>query len=177
MLAHASRVVSRHELLITYPKLAFKRPPRVSPVRRAISSVAKDNMAASGMMAMKLTTKTAIGFMFGMAPSTMPIGAATSRTLIQEFSRVRWIWFATVNGVLGWTCLNILWSFLFFFSGSSPSSGVKPSPVFLFRMPPDSRTVASAVVLCEGTTVSPLLSVRTGTWKSTSFSLLGLPFA
>lgn len=44
-----------------YPKVALSRPPMVSPVRRAISSVAYDSSAASGTIAMKLTTKTTTG--------------------------------------------------------------------------------------------------------------------
>lgn len=46
---------------IAYPKVALSRPPMVSPVRRAISSVAYDSSAASGIIAMKLTTKTTTG--------------------------------------------------------------------------------------------------------------------
>lgn len=44
---------------VAFPKLALSRPPSVSPTYKASSSVAKDSMAARGMMAMKLTMKTA----------------------------------------------------------------------------------------------------------------------
>lgn len=162
----------------TYPKEAFKRPPRVSPVRRAISSVAKPRRAARGIMAMKLTTKMAMGFMFGMAPKAMPTGAATSSMLIHELRRVRWIWFPTVKGSLGWTFLNRRWSFFFFGSsaGSEPpgdSTGSFSIRTRLRIWAPVSTAVKSEPGAWEATTVSPELS---GLSRSRS-SLLVLPSA
>lgn len=44
---------------VALPKLALRRPPKVSPVYKASSPVAKDSMTARGMMVRKLTIKTA----------------------------------------------------------------------------------------------------------------------
>lgn len=63
-----------------FPKVAFSKPPIVSPSFREISSVAKDRTAARGMMAKKLMMKTAVGFQ-PEAPATMPMGTATRRKL------------------------------------------------------------------------------------------------
>jgi hypothetical protein len=52
----------------------------VSPSFMDISSVAKDSNAASGTMAKKLSTKTAVGF-HPIAPEMMPSGTKTSSTL------------------------------------------------------------------------------------------------
>src|SRR5947207_7827395 len=86
--------------------VAFKRPPRVSPTLRAISSVAKLSNAAKGMMAMKLTTKTATGEALTKW-TAMPIGAAISRILIQELKIVALSWLPSVNGL----CFNDFFDF------------------------------------------------------------------
>jgi hypothetical protein len=41
-----------------FPKVAFKRPPRASPILRASCSVANDKREARGMTARKEKTKT-----------------------------------------------------------------------------------------------------------------------
>lgn len=62
------------------PKVAFIRPPSVCPSFAESSSVAKDSSAASGIMAMKLRMKTAVGFQLS-APAMMPMGTKTRKTL------------------------------------------------------------------------------------------------
>jgi hypothetical protein len=52
----------------------------VCPSFALSSSVAKLSRAARGMMARKLTMKTAVGFI-SKAPKTMPAGTKTNRTL------------------------------------------------------------------------------------------------
>lgn len=62
------------------PKVALSRPPMESPRRTEISSVAKDNTAASGMMAKKLSVNT-VAALQPREPATMPMGTKTSSTL------------------------------------------------------------------------------------------------
>lgn len=64
------------------PNVALTKPPRVSPSRAAISSVAKERMAARGMMAKKLRVKTNVGF-HSYVPAMSPKGTKTRRTFIQ----------------------------------------------------------------------------------------------
>jgi hypothetical protein len=62
------------------PNVAFSRPPRVSPKRTDISSVANDKTAASGMMAKKLSVKTVVAS-HSLTPAMMPRGTKTRRKL------------------------------------------------------------------------------------------------
>ena len=45
---------------MTYPKLAFNKPPKTSPQYNANSSVPYNNKAAKGIIAMKFRTKTIV---------------------------------------------------------------------------------------------------------------------
>lgn len=164
---------------LTYPKEALRRPPRVSPVRRAISSVAKPRRAARGIMATKLTTKIAILFISGRAPRTMPTGAAISNMLIHELNKVRWIWFPKVKGSLGWTFLNKRWSFFFFGSSAGPELGVSTGSFSSFTRLRICAPVSTAVKSEPGATVSPELSglSRSGPARSAPPSLLVLASA
>lgn len=62
------------------PKVAFRRPPSVSPSFIEISSVANDRTAASGMIAKKLMVKTAVEPQ-PILPAMMPRGTMTKRKL------------------------------------------------------------------------------------------------
>jgi hypothetical protein len=62
------------------PKVAFSSPPNVSPSGMEISSVAKDNTAARGIMAMKFSENTAAGLQ-PSTPAMIPSGTNGSRTL------------------------------------------------------------------------------------------------
>lgn len=63
-----------------FPNVAFKSPPNVWPSLADSSSVAKLSSDASGMMATKLRTKTAVGFQ-PRAPAMIPSGTKTRNTL------------------------------------------------------------------------------------------------
>lgn len=63
-----------------FPNVAFSSPPSVSPSLMAISSVANDRTAASGMIAKKLSAKTVVGAQLS-SPAMMPNGTMTSRKL------------------------------------------------------------------------------------------------
>jgi hypothetical protein len=62
------------------PNVAFRSPPRASPSRSDISSVANDRTAARGMIARKLSTKIAIGSN-PVAPAAIPTGTKTNKKL------------------------------------------------------------------------------------------------
>lgn len=62
------------------PKVAFRRPPSVSPSLTEISSVAKESMAARGIIAKKLRVKTAVA-LHSSAPAMRPSGTKMRRTL------------------------------------------------------------------------------------------------
>lgn len=64
-----------------FPKVALSSPPSVSPRVEASSSVAKLRREARGMIAMKLSTKVAVGDHF-RKPESRPRGTKTSRMLI-----------------------------------------------------------------------------------------------
>jgi hypothetical protein len=73
--------VFRHTMSSTaLPNVAFNKPPKVSPSSIEISSVAKDRIAASGMIAKKFRTKTVVGFQ-PVAPAIIPKGTKISRML------------------------------------------------------------------------------------------------
>lgn len=61
-----------------FPKVAFRRPPSVSPRCTASSSVTNERIPARGMMARKLSENTAVGPQWS-EEAAKPTGIKSSR--------------------------------------------------------------------------------------------------